>query len=125
MERSRIGCTHSQANCRRVKPQHPHCLTPPQRASEVWTREEAGPQIGGYPRNASKVFYQIDLLAGPEVRSPFDFYVHERGRLRTIPMFRNGMTPLGRRLLDERAWLSRTNPHYVIIRPWLKARQKR
>ena len=80
---------------------------------------------GGYPRNASKVFYQIDLLAGPEVRSPFDFYVHERGRLRTIPMFRKGMTPLGRRLLDERAWLSRTNPHYVIIRPWLKARQKR
>jgi len=77
----------------------------------------------GYPKNAPKVFY---LLAGPKERVPhLELLVHERGRLRTIPMFRKGMTPLGRRLLDEKAWLSRTNPQYAIKRPWLKARRKR
>src|SRR5438128_10918388 len=125
MERSRIGCTHSQANCRRVKPQHPHCLTPPQRANEVWRREAAGPQI----RRISKERLKSVLPDRPPRRSggtePFRLLCSRERKTQNHSHVSQRNDTLGRRLLDERAWLSRTNPHYVIIRPWLKARQKR
>ena len=80
----------------------------------------------GYPKNAPKVFYQIDLFAGPRERVPhLELLVHEDGRYRTEPLLRKGLTPLGRRLIDERAWHDRWTPQYKIKRPWLKAREGR
>jgi predicted ArsR family transcriptional regulator len=76
----------------------------------------------GYPKNNPKVFYQINPFAGPTVPDPhISFYVRRGRTLGTIPMMRKGLTPLGKKIVDEKAWFSRTNPRYKIKRPWSKA----
>ncbi len=80
----------------------------------------------GYPKNTHRVFYQLNLLAGPKEPIPeLSRLVHEKGRLRAKPILRKGLTPLGKKLLNEGALRDRRRPRYLIKRPWSQEREGR
>src|SRR6266540_1186723 len=74
--------------------------------------------LRGYPKNTHQVFYQINLLGGPKEPVPeLSMLIHEGGRLRAKPVLRKGLTPLGKKLVDEKAWRDRKRPRYLVKRP--------
>jgi len=86
---------------------------------EQVVRLNLGGSRRGYPRNTNRVFYQINLLGGPKEPVPeVSLLIHEKGRLRAKPLLRKGLTPLGKKLVDEKAWRDRRRPGYLIKRPW-------
>src|SRR5438552_3921629 len=73
----------------------------------------------GYPKDGPRVFYQINLFGGLKEPVPeLSLLVHETGRLRAKSVLRKGLTPLGKKLVDEKALRDRRRSRYVVKRPW-------
>src|SRR5207245_9824870 len=73
------------------------------------------PARRGYSKNMPRVFYQINLFGGQKEPVPeLSLLRSEEGRLRAKPVLRKGLTPLGKKLVDEKAWRDRRRPRYII-----------